>query len=112
MCSLYVLPIYCNFGDKIQTEARTGGRMATDEEFFEEQSDASAVKARIIGNFFSSWANIILPTARAKGQKIAYIDLYCGPGRYGDNQKSTPLLVLEKAVAKPELAANLVTFFN
>lgn len=86
--------------------------MATGERFFEEQTEASAVKTRIIGNFFSSWATIVLPTAKAKGQKIAYIDLYCGPGRYGDNQRSTPLVVLEKAIAKQEFAANLVAIFN
>jgi len=86
--------------------------VATSGKFFEEQSEASAVKARIISNFFSSWANIVVPTAQSKGQKIAYIDMYCGPGRYGDDQKSTPLIVLEKAIANPRVAANLVTIFN
>src|SRR5205814_253648 len=55
---------------------------------------------------------IVLPTAKAKGENIAYIDLYCGPGRYGDNQRSTPLLVLEKALASPDLCRSLITIFN
>jgi len=38
--------------------------------------------------------------------------LYCGLGRYEDNQKSTPLLVLEKAIASPELRKRLITLFN
>jgi three-Cys-motif partner protein len=38
--------------------------------------------------------------------------LFAGPGRYEDNTKSTPLLVLEKAIAEPKMAERLVTFFN
>lgn len=84
----------------------------TGDNFFDEQSEASGVKARIITKFFDTWSNIVLKKAISLGQKVAYIDLYCGPGRYGDNNKSTPLLVLEKAIAKPDLARNLVTIFN
>lgn len=86
--------------------------MAAGDNFFDQQSEASGVKARIITKHFDTWSNIVLKKAVELGQKIAYIDLYCGPGRYGDGQKSTPLLVLEKAIAKPELAKNLVTIFN
>jgi three-Cys-motif partner protein len=81
-------------------------------DFFDTQSAASAIKTRITATYFDTWASIVLPTAIRMGNKIAYRDLYCGPGRYGDNQKSTPLLILEKAIQKPELAKHLVTIFN
>jgi three-Cys-motif partner protein len=86
--------------------------VAVEDEFFDEQSEASEVKARIVEKYFDVWAKIVLPTAKAKGENIAYIDLYCGPGRYGDNQRSTPLLVLEKALASPGLCRSLITIFN
>ena len=37
-------------------------------------------------------------------QKIAYIDVFCGPGRYRRRQQFYTLLVLERAIAKPALA--------
>jgi len=53
--------------------------------FFEERSDQSEVKARIISKYFFAWANVIMPTAtKYNDGKIAYIDLYAGPGRYKD----------------------------
>ena len=82
--------------------------MVVRDDFFDEQSEASGVKARIITKYFDTWSSIVLSTAVTLGQKIAYIDLYCGPGRYGDNSKSTPLLILEKAIAKNDLATRLV----
>jgi len=44
--------------------------------------------------------------------KIAYIDLFAGPGRYKDSNLSTPLLVLESAVQDPDMRENLATLFN
>ena len=43
---------------------------------------------------------------------MAYIDLYAGPGRYNDGAASTPLLVLEAAIADPQISQMLVTLFN
>jgi len=58
--------------------------------FFEERLDQSEVKARIVQKYFFAWANVIMPTAQKYGgDKIAYIDLYCGPGRYKDGAAST-----------------------
>jgi len=86
--------------------------VASEDNFFDIQSEASGVKARIISKHFDSWSSIVLKEATKLGQKIAYIDLYCGPGRYGDGKMSTPLLVLERAIKKPELTKSLVTIFN
>lgn len=81
--------------------------------FFDERLDQSEIKARIVQKYFDAWARIIIATAKKYGgDRIAYIDLYAGPGRYKDGAKSTPLLVLEKAIADRDLSKMLVTYFN
>ena len=85
--------------------------MAT-QKFFDERTDQSEVKARIVQKYFYAWANVIMPTAERMGQNIAYIDLYAGPGRYKDGAASTPLLVLEHAIAHPKMSKMLVAYFN
>lgn len=80
--------------------------------FFEERSDQSEVKARIVTKYFFAWARVIMPTAAKYGGKIAYIDLYAGPGRYKDGAASTPLLVLQTAVDDPRMSKMLVSYFN
>lgn len=52
------------------------------------------------------------PTSKKMQQKIAYIDLFCGPGRYKDGSKSTPLLILERAIQDPDMREMLLTLFN
>jgi three-Cys-motif partner protein len=81
-------------------------------DFFQERSDESEVKARIIQKYFLVWAKVIIPSAKRADGKIAYLDLYAGPGRYKDGAASTPLLVLESAIADPDLSKMLVTVFN
>ena len=80
--------------------------------FFEERSDQSAVKARIVTKYFFAWAKVMMPTVEKLGGKIAYIDLYAGPGRYRDGAASTPLLVLETAINDSKMARSLVSYFN
>lgn len=82
------------------------------ESFFDESSEQSIVKAAIVAEYFWAWAKVILPTVKAKGGRLAYIDLFAGPGRYGDGTKSTPMLVLEKAVADKEISQHLEVLFN
>lgn len=81
--------------------------------FFEERGEQSAIKAEIVQKYFASWANIVLPTTERFGDgRIAYIDLYAGPGRYRDGTASTPLLVLERAIASDRISKALVALFN
>lgn len=82
--------------------------------FFEEQSEQSQVKATIVSKYFWAWASIISRhLAKNEGQpRIAYIDLFAGPGRYKDGASSTPLLILEEAVKNPKFCRCLVTYFN
>ncbi|WP_119418279.1 three-Cys-motif partner protein TcmP [Desertibaculum subflavum] len=80
--------------------------------FFEERKDQSEVKARIVVKYFVAWSRVILPSVERYDTKLAYIDLYAGPGRYKDGSASTPLLILQTAVADPRLSKRLVTLFN
>jgi three-Cys-motif partner protein len=80
--------------------------------FFDERTDQSEVKARIVEKYFSVWAKVVGATVKAQGGKIAYIDLYAGPGRYRDGAASTPLLVLQSAINDPDLRNMLVALFN
>lgn len=90
-----------------------GGAGQNTETFFEESKEQSAVKTAIVSKYFWSWAKVIMPQARKSAQqKIAYLDLFAGPGRYKDGTKSTPLLILEKSIQDPQMRQMLVTIFN
>jgi three-Cys-motif partner protein len=82
------------------------------ETFFDESSEQSSIKATIVRDYFWAWAKVILPTVKKTGGRIAYIDLFAGKGRYNDGTKSTPLLVLESAIADSDMRQHLMTLFN
>ena len=87
--------------------------MSQTDEFFSDPREQSLVKSEIVAKYFGAWAKVVIPVSKKyHGRKIAYIDLFAGPGRYGDDTKSTPLLVLEKAIGDPDLSHMLVTIFN
>ncbi|MCD6495523.1 three-Cys-motif partner protein TcmP, partial [Candidatus Bipolaricaulota bacterium] len=58
--------------------------------FFDESEDQSKIKSAIVSKYFWAWAKVIIPTAKKYSNRIAYIDLFAGPGRYRDGTKSTP----------------------
>ncbi len=80
--------------------------------FFDESTEQSRIKATIAHSYFWAWARVILSTVKTRGGRIAYIDLFAGPGRYKDGTKSTPLLILESAIADEVMSQHLVTLFN
>jgi len=86
-----------------------------DNSFFDESTEQSQVKAAIVTKYFWAWAKIIVQVAKRRSnkvEKIAYLDLFAGTGRYKDGTRSTPLLILEQAIKEPELRNRLVTIFN
>jgi three-Cys-motif partner protein len=88
--------------------------MATDT-FFDENREQSTVKATIVEKYFDAWAGIIIGVQKAHPstpQRLAYVDLFAGPGRYRDGAISTPLRVLQRAIAKPDYRDRLITIFN
>lgn len=87
--------------------------------FFDEQKEQSLIKARIVEKYFWAWAKVIIATIKKQksqgikvDERIAYIDLFAGPGRYKDGSKSTPIKVLETALSDPDMQNMLVTVFN
>lgn len=78
--------------------------------FFAEMTEASGVKATIVEKYFNAWSKIIVP--RSRSGKVAYIDLFSGPGRYRNGDKSTPLKILELCIERPDLAKSVVAIFN
>jgi len=90
--------------------------MPLESSFFDESSEQSKVKSAIVSKYFDAWAKVIIGAQNRlqpkHENKIAYIDLFAGPGRYNDGTKSTPLLILEKAINNPDMRNRLVTIFN
>lgn len=92
----------------------------SNDSFFNEQKEQSLIKARIVEKYFWAWAKVIIGELKRQEQrrnskeqlKVAYIDLFAGPGRYKDGSESTPLRVLETAIQDPELRDRLLTLFN
>lgn len=87
----------------------------TDNKFFEESKEQSLIKSTIVAKYFDVWSRVIINTQKRypqHSQKIAYIDLFAGPGRYKDDTQSTPLKILANAIEKPDLRKRLVAIFN
>lgn len=85
--------------------------------FFDKPKEQSLVKIEIVAKYFWAWAKIMMGQIKKvplskRPQNIAYVDLFSGPGYYKDGSKSTPLLILERAIAEPEMREQLVTIFN
>lgn len=77
-------------------------------DFFELRTQESKVKAEIVAKYFYAWARIVGPHA----DRIVYIDLFSGPGRYKDGAVSVPLMILQSAISEDFLRDRLVTIFN
>lgn len=83
------------------------------EKFFDEQTEQSEVKAALVAKYFPAYMGVI-GNAQKKfgGDRIAYIDLFAGPGRYKDGANSTPVKIIEQAIADPNMRQRLVAIFN
>jgi three-Cys-motif partner protein len=65
--------------------------VGTTHHFYEETTQQSMIKARIVSDYFSAWAKVIIPTAKKSSRnRLAYIDLFAGPGRYKKMGQSPP----------------------
>jgi len=84
------------------------------DKFFDEQAEQSVVKTAIVSAYFEAWAKVIQGhlLGGRKQPKIAYIDLFAGPGRYKDGATSTPIFILQKVISDPKLRDNFVSIFN
>ena len=83
-----------------------------DNSFFHQSKEQSQVKTRIVVKYFWSWSKVIIPSAKKSKNKIGYVDLFAGPGRYEDGTDSTPILVLKRAAEDSDIRNMLVSVFN
>jgi three-Cys-motif partner protein len=86
----------------------------SDPTFFTSPKKVSEVKSNIVLKYFVRWSKVIVATLKKyqKGNKIAYIDMFCGPGEYDDGSESTPIRILKVAIDNEDLQEMLVTMFN
>lgn len=77
--------------------------------FYAAPEPQSRVKTELVTKYFKAWADVILP--RTSG-RIAYADLFAGPGRFEDGSDSTPLWIVNRAIGDEALRRRLVTIFN
>ena len=83
--------------------------MPDNTEFFIEQSEQSAVKAHIVSSYFAAWSRVMKHNWK---DKLCYIDLFCGPGKYNNGALSAPLLVIESTLSDPDLSKRMLFAFN
>ena len=82
--------------------------MPDNNHFFADQTEQSAVKAHIVSSYFSAWSGVI----QKWNTPMAYIDLFCGPGKYGDEHLSAPLLIIQSTLGNPKLLNKMNFVFN
>lgn len=80
--------------------------------FFEKATPSSKVKTQLVSKYFWMWLKVIIPHAKKRDNKIAYIDLFSGPGKYKEGDDSTPIAILKSAIEDPNLQQMLVAYFN
>ncbi len=80
--------------------------------YYESPHTQNIVKTRIVSKYFKAWSDIMLTHGKDAKGRIAYIDLFSGPGRFDDRTASTPLWLLSQAVKDLRLCSRLVTLFN
>lgn len=78
--------------------------------FFEQQTNSSRVKARIVSDYFPQYCRII--RKKHEPQAFRYIDLFSGPGVYDDGNESTPLLLARNVAEDPTLKDKVQFIFN
>lgn len=90
-------------------EGTMGGKvkMSTDD-FFDERTELSEVKSEIVSKYFTAWSRVM----KSKSQRLGYIDLFSGPGRYKDGSESTPIQIIKKILSDDELCNKFITLFN
>lgn len=82
--------------------------MSENEAFFSDQTEQSATKAHIVSSYFTAWSRVI----KKWDCRMAYIDLFCGPGRYDDNKPSAPIQIIQSTLSDPVLIEKMMFLFN
>jgi len=79
------------------------------DDFFKKQSESSRIKASIVAEYFPQYCRILLKHPQPE---IRYLDLFAGPGKYEDNNLSTPLLIANSCSNDAVLSQKVRLLFN
>jgi three-Cys-motif partner protein len=77
------------------------------QDFFKAPTDASRRKMEIAIKYFDAFMNVF-----AREGEAGYSDLFAGPGRYDNGDKSVPLAICERVVADERLSRFVRLWFN
>ncbi len=78
-----------------------------EEGFFDEPTDASRLKQRVVTDYFGAFTNVL-----ARNRDVGYADLFAGPGLYKNGEKSIPILITEQVIAEERLRRHVRLWFN
>ena len=82
--------------------------LGVEERFFDHPRESSRIKQKLVVDYFLSWANVLL----ARSQRVGYADLFAGPGRYKNGEKSIPVLITERVLHDERLTNSVRLWFN
>lgn len=87
-------------------------KQSTTDNFFKQSKEKSKIKVFIVTEFFKTYFSII--NNRKFADEIYYIDLFSGPGKYEDDTKSTPLVLMDiiNDFKSDDIREKLITLFN
>lgn len=82
--------------------------LGVEERFFDYPRESSKIKHKVVVDYFLSWANVLL----ARTDTVGYADLFAGPGKYKNGDKSIPILISEKVIEDDRLRDSVRLWFN
>lgn len=80
--------------------------------YYDAADEQNILKTRIVSKYFGAWTTFMLPRLQNPNDRLAYVDLFAGRGRFEDGTPSTPLWILNHALKSEALCQRLVTIFN
>lgn len=81
--------------------------LGVEERFFDYPRESSQIKQKVVVDYFVSWSNVL-----ARDRTVGYADLFAGPGKYKNGDKSIPLLIAERVIQDARLRKHVKLWFN
>jgi three-Cys-motif partner protein len=81
--------------------------LGVEERFFDHPTESSRIKQKFVVDYFLSWTNVL-----ARNRTVGYADLFAGPGRYKNGEKSIPLLIAEGVIQDERLRSCVRLWLN
>ena len=103
-----LLPLCDELLSDTETNADEVISMPTDTFFLDPPTEQSQLKAKIVVHYFTAWSRVI----QKWETPMAYVDLFCGPGKYNDGSLSTPLQIVQQTLGDWDLSRKMSFTFN